>query len=68
MFIIIWYSINNKVYIVISIIIPIFLFLNNLKICLKVVKKNPNIVDIKNLGNLLIFSQKLFILSVNIIY
>lgn len=48
--------------IIIEVTILVFLLFNNLKIGLKVVKKNPNIIEIKNLGNLYIFFIKLFII------
>lgn len=52
-------NINN---IIIIITILIFLFFNDLKIGLKVVKKNPMITAIKNLGNLYTLLQKLYII------
>ena len=48
--------------IITNVMTPTFLFFNNLKIGLKVVKKNPIITAIKNLGNLYTLFQKLYII------
>lgn len=50
-----------KVIIIINVIF-LFLFFNSLKMGLKVIKKNPIVTLIKNLGNLPILFQKFDIL------
>ena len=61
-------SFNIKYTIIIIIILAIknniffFLFVNSLKMGLNVVKKNPNSIPIKNLGNLYMLFQKVNII------
>jgi len=45
-----------------------FGFVNSLKIGLKVVKKKPKNTDIKNLGNLYILFQKVYIIIILLSY
>lgn len=61
-FMIIKYNVINIVTTPIIVTIILFLFFNNLKIGLRVIKKNPSNIAIKNLGNLYIFLQKLYII------
>lgn len=67
-FFIIVYTVLIVMLIIIIKAIFLFLFFNSLKIGLKVVKKNPISVAIKNLGNLYKFFQKFDIMFYYIVY